>query len=77
MWALGSRSGGSSLIQNRHRPPDFRNAKNQQGHIRHWLHPAASVLTGECLAGNAEVNLFCAQKTEACKVKKGKVKERR
>ena len=36
-----------------------------------------SSVTGECLAGNAEVNPFCAQKTEACKVKKGKVKERR
>src|SRR3989442_156561 len=39
-------------------PARLPNAKNQQGHIRHWLHPAVSVLNGECLAGNAEVNLF-------------------
>src|SRR2546425_11637647 len=44
MQALTSRSGGSDLVQNRHRAADFGDAKKHQRHIRPCFDPAVRVV---------------------------------
>ena len=41
---LRSRTSGSSLFKNGHRPTEVGNAKNQQRRVRTWLEPAVSVV---------------------------------